>query len=279
MMWREDRVRAAGVELARFTAGSTAADAPVILLVHGIGHWTSGAWDRLAPEVDPAWRVVAFDLPGFGESERPRARYDPAFFHAVLTALAAGGLPPRFALCGHSLGGMVAAEYAGAFPERVSHLILIAPLGFDRSPRLLARAFAGPLLVRLSRVQPPRWLIARTYARAFHGRAGRDPADLERAQAYARDPALRRAYASVYAGAQGLALAAETARRSWARYRGPVLAAWGRHDRYLDVRGLRRVTQTYPQAKTLVLEHSGHMPMAEEPSVLGAALRAVLAGA
>ena len=265
MTWQGDRVRAAGIELARFTAGSAAPDAPVLVMLHGVGHWTSAAWDRLVPHLDPAWRIVAFDLPGFGESERPRVRYDPAFFHTIVTALAANGLPPRFALCGHSLGGLIAAEYAGAFPERVSHLVLIAPLGFAVSPRLVARALAGALLQCLSGLEPPRRLIARTFARAVHDPATLDPVELERTLAFSRDRAWRRACAGVYAAALGLLLHLRRARRRWTRYTGPVLIAWGRHDRYLPVRSLRTARRIYPHARTVVLDGSGHLPMVEQP--------------
>jgi pimeloyl-ACP methyl ester carboxylesterase len=276
MTWHADRVRAAGIELARFTAGSTDPAAPVVVLLHGIGHWTSAAWDRLVPHLDPTWRVVAFDLPGFGDSERPRARYDSAFFHTILTALAAGELPPRFALCGHSLGGMIAAEYAGAFPERISHLALIAPLGFAVTPRLIVRALVAPLLRPLTRLEPPRALIVRTLARAVHDPAALDPAVLERTLAFSRIRAWRRAYAGVYAAALGLLLHLRRARRRWARFRGPVLVAWGRHDRYLTVHSLRTARRIYPHGRTVVLEASGHLPMVEQPQLLGAELCALL---
>jgi pimeloyl-ACP methyl ester carboxylesterase len=278
MTWQAARVRAAGTEVARFTAGSADPHAPVLVLLHGIGHWTSAAWDRLVPHLDPAWRFIAFDLPGSGESERPRVRYDPAFFHTVLTALAADGLPPRFALCGHSLGGMIAAEFAGAFPGRVSHLALIAPLGFARSPRLMLRAVAGRLLVPLARFDPPRGLIERAHRLAVHDPASLDPAQLDRALAFARDAAWRRAFAGVYAEGLGMAFGLRRARRRWARFGGPVFTAWGRHDRYLPIGSLRRIRQVYPQARTLVLERSRHLPMLEEPQILGAALRAYLGG-
>jgi pimeloyl-ACP methyl ester carboxylesterase len=56
-----------------------------------------------------------------------------------------------------------------------------------------------------------------------------------------------------------------------------VLCAWGRADRYLPIAALAVVQRVYPQASTLVLEHSGHLPMVEEPEPLAAVLRAFLA--
>jgi pimeloyl-ACP methyl ester carboxylesterase len=56
-----------------------------------------------------------------------------------------------------------------------------------------------------------------------------------------------------------------------------VFCAWGKHDRYIPLTALRAVQRVYPQATTLILERSGHLPMIEEPEELGAALRAFLA--
>ncbi len=79
---RASRVRAGGVTLATFETGSRASDAPVVLLLHGLGHWSEAAWSRLVPLLDPALRYVALDLPGFGASEKPAATYDAAYFRA-----------------------------------------------------------------------------------------------------------------------------------------------------------------------------------------------------
>lgn len=273
--WHADRLVAAGVELARFTAGSSAPAAPVILLLHGLGHWTSAAWDRLLPEIDPSWRTVAIDLPGFGASAKPDVRYDPAFFGRVLAGLAEL-LPPRFAVCGHSLGGVIAADYAAAHPERVSHLALIAPPGFAASSRLVARVVAAQLLQYAGRRSPPPWLVTRTLLGAVHDPVSVDAAVVARGLALARDPQVRRSFARVYAHALPTALDLRRARRSWPRFRGPVLTAWGRHDRFVPLVPPQTIARIYPQAVQLVLERSAHLPMVEEPAAFGAALRRLL---
>src|SRR6202043_1433177 len=72
--WRATTVGAAGVQLAVFEAGSTSPGAPAVVLLHGLGHWSDAAWSKLVPQLDPSCRYVAFDLPGFGASEKPDAR-------------------------------------------------------------------------------------------------------------------------------------------------------------------------------------------------------------
>ncbi|HEV2642059.1 MAG TPA: alpha/beta fold hydrolase, partial [Candidatus Elarobacter sp.] len=164
--WRTGRVRAAGATLATYEAGSDAPGAPVVLLLHGLGHWTDAAWGRLVPQLDPALRYVAFDLPGFGASDKPDAAFDLPYFRRVLDDVVAALGLDRFALVGHSLGGFIAADYAGAHPARVTHLALIAPAAFARTPRHLVYALAGGFARPLFERRPSRRFVTRMLLRA-----------------------------------------------------------------------------------------------------------------
>jgi pyruvate dehydrogenase E2 component (dihydrolipoamide acetyltransferase) len=275
--WRAGSLRAGGVTLATYETGNRASAAGTVLLLHGLGHWTDAAWGRLVPRLDPALRYVAFDLPGFGASEKPAAAYDLLFFRRVTEdAVAAYGLD-RVALVGHSLGGMIAADYASAHPSRVTHLALIAPAGFSRTPRFLLFALAGALAQRLFVPRPSRRFVARVLERGVVDATVLDPAHVERAYELTQEPALRRAYAGVYGGALRTIVNRRALHGGFARYTGPVFCAWGAQDRYIGIGALRNVQRVYPYLTTLVLEHSAHLPMIEEPDILGAALRAFLA--
>jgi pimeloyl-ACP methyl ester carboxylesterase len=275
--WRERAMRAGGVSLATFVAGSDAPDAPAVLLLHGLGQWSDAAWGRLVPQLDQRARFVALDLPGFGASEKPSARYDLPFFRGVLDAAIDALGTPRISIVAHSLGGLLAADYAGAHPDRVARLGLIAPAGFSRTPRHLLYALAGGYAPWLFTRPPSRRLVLRTLAGSVADPAALEPELVERTYALAQDPAMRAAFAGVYAAALDVFIHERTLHAAFGRYDGPVLCAWGARDRYLPVRALRAVRRVYPQAQTLLLERSGHLPMREEPAPLAAALRAFLA--
>jgi pimeloyl-ACP methyl ester carboxylesterase len=275
--WRAGRVRAAGATLATYETGSDAPGAPVVLLLHGLGHWTDAAWGRLVPQLDPALRCVAFDLPGFGASDKPNAAFDLAYFRRVLDDVVAALGLQRFALIGHSLGGFIAADYAGAHPGRVTHLALIAPAAFARTPRHLVYALAGGFARPLFERRPSRRFVTRMLLRSVLDPSALDPAVVERAYELSQDPALRKAFAGIYAGALHAFAHARALHAGFARYPGPVFCGWGAHDRYIGINALRDVVRVYPRATTLILNKSGHLPMIEEPQTLGVALRRFLA--
>ena len=275
--WRATTVGAAGVQLAVFEAGSTSPGAPAVVLLHGLGHWSDAAWSKLVPQLDPSCRYVAFDLPGFGASEKPDARYDLPFFTGTFdAAVAALGLDD-FALIGHSLGGCIAAHYAGTYPERVRRLALLAPAGFAHPARYLVYALAGGWARWAFTRRPSRRFVTGMLRRSVADPETLDPEDIERTFELSQDVRVRRAFAGVYAGSIAAFANRNEVNAGFRRYAGPVFCAWGAHDRFIRVAALREVVRVYPHAHTLVLERSGHLGMVEQPEELGTALRAFLA--
>jgi pimeloyl-ACP methyl ester carboxylesterase len=109
---------------------------PNLILVHGsCDHARS--WDRVARELLPHFRIIAPDLRGHGDSAwAPGAMYSIPEYVLDLSALAdiSGGFPLN--LIGHSLGGAVALQYAGVYPDRVRKVVCIE--GFGPVPEKLA---------------------------------------------------------------------------------------------------------------------------------------------
>jgi pimeloyl-ACP methyl ester carboxylesterase len=84
-------------------------------------------WSPVLEALAPRRRVVSFDFSGHGLSPAARGRYSiRRLAQDVLTVANAQNLE-HFVLVGHSLGALVAAEFAGAGPQRVRKLILVDP--------------------------------------------------------------------------------------------------------------------------------------------------------
>jgi pimeloyl-ACP methyl ester carboxylesterase len=101
------------------------ASAPPLLLVHG-GLDHSRSWDHLAQALAADFHVVAPDLRGHGDSGwATGSSYSLADHVYDLTNLMKSEGFENAAIVGHSMGGMVSLTYAGAFPERVSKLVVL----------------------------------------------------------------------------------------------------------------------------------------------------------
>ena len=130
-----------------FETGRDDASAPNLILLHGLGHWTQAAWNRLVPALRATHRIVAFDLPGFGGSPSPNGPYTLAAYTTALRSVVA----------------------AAFHPGRVRALALLDPAGFARTPGLVARIACAALVRRLPlRLRAPRALVRATLRRATY---------------------------------------------------------------------------------------------------------------
>src|SRR3979409_1838361 len=103
-----------------------------VLFIHGLGSSGYIEWRFNLESAAHRHRVFAPDLPGFGRSEKPRARYGiPYFTRFIERYMDARGLRSA-AVVGTSLGGRIALELALENPRRVSKLVLVNALGFGR---------------------------------------------------------------------------------------------------------------------------------------------------
>jgi pimeloyl-ACP methyl ester carboxylesterase len=124
---------------------------PAILFVHGIP--TSGRlWDLVVGGLAERFTCITVDLPGFGESPRPRPEdRDPGQLAEQLEALREELAVPRWHVVGHDAGATIAVHYAAAHADRVARLVLMSPPVFPEFQppwffRLLRLPVAGDLI-------------------------------------------------------------------------------------------------------------------------------------
>jgi len=119
-------VRANGIDLHVVLAGA----GPTMVLLHGFPQ-TWFCWRRVIPRLSARFQVIAPDLRGYGDSEKPPAGYDKgtmaADIHALLRVLG----HDRVTLAGHDRGARVAHRYALDYPDAVHAVALLDILPTD----------------------------------------------------------------------------------------------------------------------------------------------------
>ena len=124
-----------------------AGEGPAVLLLHGLGS-SLDTWRRnVQPLADAGYRVLAPDLPGHGDSDKPVSLdYDPLaavdFTSRLLDALGV----QKASLVGNSAGGLVVTMFALEHPERTGRLALVAPGGLGRQISWFLRLMSVPAI-------------------------------------------------------------------------------------------------------------------------------------
>ncbi|MBY8829844.1 alpha/beta fold hydrolase [Hephaestia mangrovi] len=111
-----------GLRLHYVTAGVETAP-PLVLLAGYPESWF--AWRRVMPILAPHFHLIAVDLPGQGESDKPLDGYDTETVARRVHGLIERLGHSRYALAAHDIGSWVALPYALMFPDEVSHLALL----------------------------------------------------------------------------------------------------------------------------------------------------------
>jgi pimeloyl-ACP methyl ester carboxylesterase len=246
-----------------------------LLAIHGLGGTKASFLPTLALMRD-GYRVVAVDLPGFGDSVKPlRAPFDaPYFARVVVSVLDALGLE-RAHVAGNSMGGRIALELALTASARVDRLVLLSPAMAWLRPRRWAP------VVKLLRPEltmvpmPVEGIVRRLVPGGSDGWAAAGIDEFMRAFSTARGrhafhAVLRNIYLDRPHGDDGL----------WSRLAGMThesLFVWGRKDRLVPIAFMRHVERTFPAARHLELD-CGHVPQVERPLETHDAMRAFLAG-
>ncbi|MGR2752460.1 alpha/beta fold hydrolase [Agromyces arachidis] len=132
-------------------SGDSGGDRPVFVLVHGIG-MGHRYWSDLADALAREGRVLALDLPGFGEAPEPDEPLTMSQSGDYLGDLIeAEGLDRPVVLVGHSMGSQIVAETAVQRPALVASVVLIAPTVNPRERSSVAqglRLLEDPSLTR-----------------------------------------------------------------------------------------------------------------------------------
>lgn len=259
-----------------------------VLLLHGCP-FSSFVWRKVISRLAPAYRCIAPDLLGLGDTETPAGadwslRAQAAMVVGLLDALGIA----RSHVVGHDHGGAVAQLLAAEHPDRIERLVLANAEAYDNWPSQEERPFVrltqvplvGDLVLRLWATRRAlRYTLARAHAvhdqnvltaelldgyiranlRDRHRRA-----KTRRFLALQFDPANNRVTMDLLDGLR--------------RFDHPTLLLWAKDDPHFGPEWGERLRNDIPGAVRLeLLPETGHLLMEERPEQFAAAVRRFLA--
>ncbi|MGB5345560.1 MAG: alpha/beta hydrolase [Woeseia sp.] len=264
-----------------------AAGHPTLVLLHGWGD-VGASFQFTVDALERDWHVIAPDWRGFGDSGHNAASYwFPDYIADLDAVLRALDVTEPATLIGHSMGGNIAALFAGIFPDRVAALVNIEGFGLpDSDPAVAPERYRQWLAAVSARRSHPGYpslapLIARilkTSPRMDEARAKFVAAHWARRQADGHwqlkaDIAHRWPNPIPYRRAE--------ARACWLQIAARVLLIAGADTEYDDaLAGWRSpgAGGDYRDARLEVIRDAGHMVHFEQPQALAVAIEAFLTG-
>jgi pimeloyl-ACP methyl ester carboxylesterase len=245
--------KSAGVSYRETGAGQA------LVLLHGIGSSSASWLNQL--ETLQGYRLIAWDAPGYGDSEylksqEPKASDYADSLHSFLDRL----LLKDAVIVGNSLGCLMAGAYAAAHPERVRSMILLSPAagnaGDESKQRERLRQFEELGPEGLAEKRSP----------TLVGKASpREAVDLMRwTQRRIRPQGYRQAVHCLTHGRL-----AEDARK----FPKKVLVACGSEDIVTPEAGCKAVAAAFPRGEYRALPGIGHVPHIEAPQAVNDLIR------
>jgi pimeloyl-ACP methyl ester carboxylesterase len=237
-------------------------DSEAIVFLHG-NPGSRLDWEDLASQVGEFGRAVAFDMPGFGQADKPRD-FDysvegyAGFIEGALEQLGV----ERAHLVVHDFGGAFGFCWATGHPDAFASAVLFntgtwTHGRWHRMARLWRRPVVGELVMAI------------TYRRGWRRAMNAGPRPLPTAfvdRMYDDfDRGTRRAVLRLYRATPLPYPPASGWVATLAKLDRPALIAWGANDPFLGRRRVEDLKQPFPSAEVVMLDGSGHFPFADDP--------------
>jgi pimeloyl-ACP methyl ester carboxylesterase len=242
---------------------------PPLLLIHGFGASTF-TWRFVAPELAKTHRVIAVDLKGFGQSDKPFDDRYSVFDQAELLAQLIEEKDLRnLTLVGHSFGGGVALLLAlqanQRLEGRITKLVLLDSIAYPQNIPVFFRLLDVPLVSQIGvRMVPPSMQTRVALEIAYFDDSKIDPAEVEAYAAPLKTAAGK--HAMIHSARQILPEDIAALSESYKTMELPTLILWCDHDRIVPLEVGLRLRRTLPNSTLRLVEDCGHMPQEEQPA-------------
>jgi pimeloyl-ACP methyl ester carboxylesterase len=247
-------------------------DSTPLLLIHGTSS-SLRTWDGVTAQMKSQYRIIRFDLPGFGlTGPNPNRDYSTSYYNQVIDSLLSALHVSRVIIVGNSLGGSIATQYAIYQPAKVRGLVLVDAAGLPPAKKTTGaigfKLAQMPVINRLLTIITPRELVKKSLQDAY-GDIGKVT------------DSLTTQYFDMLTREGNRQALIDRMRQGWqvtdsnflTKVEAPTLIVWGSKDRLIPVENAELFQQKIKNSQVHIWENLGHVPMEEDPGAFSDILR------
>jgi pimeloyl-ACP methyl ester carboxylesterase len=247
-------------------------DSTPLLLIHGTSS-SLRTWDGVTAQLKNQYRIIRFDLPGFGlTGPNPNRDYSTSYYNQVIDSLLSALHVSRVIIVGNSLGGSIATQYAIYQPAKVRGLVLVDAAGLPPAKKTTGaigfKLAQMPVINRLLTIITPRELVKKSLQDAY-GDTGKVT------------DSLTTQYFDMLTREGNRQALIDRMRQGWqvtdsnflTKVEAPTLIVWGSKDRLIPVENAELFQQKIKNSQVHIWENLGHVPMEEDPGAFSDILR------
>lgn len=226
-----------------------------LVLFHGLGGMAE-RWLPVIPSLSKRYRVIAPDMIGYGQSDKPQTDYTPEFFrNTMLGFMDALSLQSVF-MVGTSLGGEIVAECASTQRPYIKKVVMVSPAGIMKRATPVLDAYT------MAALYPTHESVRAAYEMMVGEKSEIDNTSIENFISNMTRPNAKMVFLSTLLGMKNSPSVTERLRS----IKVPVLLIWGNKDMMIPIEYAKEFTASIPDCEFVIMDGCGHTPYQERPS-------------
>jgi len=239
-----------------------------LVMIHGMSS-SIEIFEDVIPELSKHMRVLALDLLGFGQSDKPKnENYSLEFYASLIKELIEkthqNAPAKQICVLGHSMGGKYVLTLALTHPDLVQKVVLSNSDGFIHVPHVIRAVSFWGIRHLLHKMISRRKFVQNAMKKVYHDPGYITQEHLELNLKMARDKDIYRTVMLLNRNYKKLDLKRMGYRARLSELRQPVLIIWGAEDQFLSTKSAHSANNEIPNSKLHILPNCGHAPMIEK---------------
>jgi pimeloyl-ACP methyl ester carboxylesterase len=259
------KISLSGVNLHYVEAGK----GPALLFLHGLGG-TWKDWSANLPAFAATHQVMAIDFPGFGDSDKPEAKYSIEWFTHIVESFFREKKLKRVNVIGHSMGALVALDLAARLNSQVQRLVVMDAVGIGDKSQFISYAMTKKIMGPETRWESFEKFLQEEF-RAMVDNFIKDQKPKtarEFFESIPKNPFTGNPFLPMTPNVQLTASILDfDIRPKLASIRQPTLILWGAKDPVAPPQDASFLQKEVRSSTLILFPNSGHSPMMEHPSL------------